>query len=229
MKNRILLSVALIALPSVASAQIMLGSAKAIDGDTFAFGDDVIRIHGIDALEATQTCSRDNEVWECGKAATNLMRELLSHGNLQCRQMDRDHYGRAVSVCAVGGRDIGQEMVAAGLAVALPQYSTSYITAEERARAQGEGIWSWSFQMPADYRAENPHFEEPRPPERKAQIWSSTPTSPHHRSSQDVYYRNCDAARAAGAAPIRRGEPGYRPFLDADNDGIACEPYHGRR
>jgi hypothetical protein len=44
-----------------------------------------------------------------------------------------------------------------------------------------------------------------------------------------VYYRNCDEARAAGAAPIRRGEPGYRPPLDRDDDGIACEPYRGRR
>jgi hypothetical protein len=39
-----------------------------------------------------------------------------------------------------------------------------------------------------------------------------------------VYYPNCDAARADGAAPIRIGEPGYRPALDADHDGIACEP-----
>jgi hypothetical protein len=40
-----------------------------------------------------------------------------------------------------------------------------------------------------------------------------------------VYYPNCATARAAGAAPMRKGEPGYRPALDADNDGIACEPY----
>jgi len=39
----------------------------------------------------------------------------------------------------------------------------------------------------------------------------------------DVYYANCSEARAAGAAPIRRGEPGYRSALDRDNDGIACE------
>lgn len=38
-----------------------------------------------------------------------------------------------------------------------------------------------------------------------------------------VYYRNCAAARAAGAAPIYRGEPGYARHLDRDNDGIACE------
>lgn len=40
----------------------------------------------------------------------------------------------------------------------------------------------------------------------------------------EVYYPNCATARAVGAAPINRGEPGYRPELDADSDGIACEP-----
>jgi len=38
-----------------------------------------------------------------------------------------------------------------------------------------------------------------------------------------VYYANCAAARAAGAAPLYRGDPGYRPALDRDNDGVACE------
>lgn len=41
----------------------------------------------------------------------------------------------------------------------------------------------------------------------------------------DAYYANCDAARAAGVAPIARGAPGYRPALDRDDDGWACEPY----
>ena len=36
-------------------------------------------------------------------------------------------------------------------------------------------------------------------------------------------FRNCTAARAAGAAPVRRGDPGYAPHLDRDNDGIGCE------
>jgi hypothetical protein len=36
-------------------------------------------------------------------------------------------------------------------------------------------------------------------------------------------FRNCAAARAAGAAPLRRGQPGYASHLDADDDGIACE------
>ena len=41
--------------------------------------------------------------------------------------------------------------------------------------------------------------------------------------SSGTFYKNCSEARAAGAAPIYRGEPGYREKLDRDNDGIACE------
>jgi hypothetical protein len=38
-----------------------------------------------------------------------------------------------------------------------------------------------------------------------------------------VYYPNCAAARAAGAAPIHVGQEGYRPALDRNGNGIACE------
>lgn len=38
-----------------------------------------------------------------------------------------------------------------------------------------------------------------------------------------AYYKNCAAARAAGAAPVLIGEPGYGPHLDRDGDGIGCE------
>lgn len=36
-------------------------------------------------------------------------------------------------------------------------------------------------------------------------------------------YRNCSAARAAGAAPVYSNEPGYGRHLDRDGDGIGCE------
>ena len=36
-------------------------------------------------------------------------------------------------------------------------------------------------------------------------------------------YRNCSEARAAGAAPLYRGAPGYSARLDRDGDGVACE------
>jgi hypothetical protein len=42
-------------------------------------------------------------------------------------------------------------------------------------------------------------------------------------------FPNCSAARAVGVAPARRGEPGYWPSHDADDDGIACENFPVRR
>jgi Excalibur calcium-binding domain len=53
--------------------------------------------------------------------------------------------------------------------------------------------------------------------------WISAGT-PSQSGDTRVYYPDCAIARAAGAAPIHIGEPGYRPELDADSDGIACEP-----
>ncbi len=64
-----------------------------------------------------------------------------------------------------------------------------------------------------------------RPPDMSS-VWSSMSAVSR---LLPVYYRNCDGARAAGTAPIHRGQPGYRSGLDADNDGVACEPWRGRR
>lgn len=42
-------------------------------------------------------------------------------------------------------------------------------------------------------------------------------------SSSGAAFRNCAAARAAGAAPVHYGESGYGSHLDRDGDGIGCE------
>lgn len=60
---------------------------------------------------------------------------------------------------------------------------------------------------------------KPKPKPKPARTQEAEPTA--------VYYRNCDAARAAGAAPVRRGDPGYASHLDRDGDGVGCEPYDG--
>ena len=50
------------------------------------------------------------------------------------------------------------------------------------------------------------------------------PEAPVPAAPADVYYQRCADARAAGAAPLYIGQPGYRPGLDGDGDGVACEP-----
>lgn len=65
-----------------------------------------------------------------------------------------------------------------------------------------------------------PGFGRPRP----ASGPRYRPPPPSRRPpGGSVYYANCDEARDAGAAPIYRGQPGYRPELDGDGDGVACE------
>jgi hypothetical protein len=51
---------------------------------------------------------------------------------------------------------------------------------------------------------------------------TSAPAAPAPASAS-VYFASCDAARTAGAAPMYQGEPGYRPALDRNKDGVACE------
>ena len=72
---------------------------------------------------------------------------------------------------------------------------------------------------PPGRRPEHPHPPRPRrdPHYRRPR----TRRHPHHR--RNVYYANCAAVRAAGKAPLYRGQPGYRSGLDRDGDGIACE------
>jgi len=47
---------------------------------------------------------------------------------------------------------------------------------------------------------------------------TTTPTA-----SSSVYYKDCEAAWEAGAAPIPSNKPGYRIELDSDKNGVACE------
>ncbi|MBZ9753495.1 excalibur calcium-binding domain-containing protein [Deinococcus sp. HMF7604] len=51
----------------------------------------------------------------------------------------------------------------------------------------------------------------------------TSPAQPPAPPSSPVRYANCAAVRAAGKAPLLRGQPGYSTALDRDGDGRACE------
>lgn len=55
--------------------------------------------------------------------------------------------------------------------------------------------------------------EEPTPPA----------PAPQPVRAPTQMYSSCAQARAAGAAPLYEGDPGYNPRLDRDKDGVACE------
>jgi hypothetical protein len=67
-----------------------------------------------------------------------------------------------------------------------------------------------------------PATPEPEPAPKKSSS-SSGSSGSSSSGGGDVYYKNCTAAREAGAAPVHRGDPGYDKHLDRDGDGIGCE------
>ncbi|MCG2621071.1 DUF1524 domain-containing protein [Arthrobacter sp. I2-34] len=53
---------------------------------------------------------------------------------------------------------------------------------------------------------------------------SSTPgTAAAEPAPSTVVYQNCAAVKAAGAAPIRAGDPGWDSKFDRDGDGVGCD------
>ena len=67
-----------------------------------------------------------------------------------------------------------------------------------------------------------------------ADVWGAPTVVDHHITDPvesadpgdgvgSVPFDSCDAARAAGAAPVHAGDPGYGTHLDGDGDGTACE------
>ena len=88
-----------------------------IDGDTFYYRGEKIRIADIDAPE-TSGAQCDFEA-ELGERATLRLRELLNDGPFELQSFqsrDTDRYGRKLRVVIRDGVSIGERLVAEGLA-----------------------------------------------------------------------------------------------------------------
>lgn len=111
-----------------------------------------IRLHGIDAPEIRQTCTRGDEKYPCGQAATEALMKIAADKEISCQRKDVDRYGRIVAVCFVGETDINARMVVLGWALAYRRYSTDYMDEEAKAKASRVGIWTGEFMKPWEWR-----------------------------------------------------------------------------
>lgn len=180
---------------------------RVIDGDTFVMaGGERVRVLGIDSCEAG---SRG------GDSATVAAETLLDGKSVTLRQegsADRDGFGRLLRYVQLeDGRDFGSVMIVSSHTSVYEggDASAGYM-ADLRARDSGRACGGSETTS-----------SRPAPPPAPAPRTTSAPTA--DAPSGGAYYRNCDAAEAAGAAPMLRGQPGYRGPLDRDDDGIACE------
>ncbi len=136
--------------PAIGTA--MRGRAHVIDADTLDIAGVRIRLHGIDAPERDQNCTRSGAAWRCGQQASAALSGLVEGRELRCDLRDRDRFGRMVGVCWLGETDVNRWLVDAGWAVAYQRFSMEYVGAEAAARQARRGIWSGTFTMPEEHR-----------------------------------------------------------------------------
>lgn len=106
------------------------------------------RLFGVDAAEGKQVCP---DSWPAGLEARAHLVGLIGGRTVECHQVERDRYGRSVSICYAGGDDLSAAMVGAGMALAFTRYSAQYVDAERQAAARGLGLhahdclpaWEW--------------------------------------------------------------------------------------
>ncbi|HEV2124285.1 MAG TPA: thermonuclease family protein [Chloroflexota bacterium] len=112
-------------------------------------------MHGIDAPELDQSCTRDGRAWACGQEAADQLKRLVTGRELRCDPVGTDQHDRTLARCYQGGVDINRIMVESGYAVAYRKYSSEFVAAEEEAKAAKRGIWASTFELPSVYRQED--------------------------------------------------------------------------
>ncbi|TJW52023.1 MAG: thermonuclease family protein [Mesorhizobium sp.] len=140
-------------------ADPIAGIASVIDGDTIEIHGQRIRFNGIDAPESSQQCDDASGFrYQCGaKAAAALDGFLSESRSVHCEFVSWDSYGRYVGNCSRGdGINIAGWLVENGNALDWPKYSGgAYARHQATAKAARRGIWSGSFQVPWEWRAEH--------------------------------------------------------------------------
>lgn len=140
------------------------------------------------------------EVGQCGygPASKNMARLVLNKRVVLVpgARTDKDRYGRLLRYVDYRGTDEGLAQIKSGLAIARYDSRDGY--------------------------GAHPREQEYIKADAASPNRCAGPT-PQTQSPSPVLYPNCDAARAAGAAPLYQGDPGYNKDLDGDGDGVACE------
>lgn len=199
---------------AAASAASAVVVTRVIDGDTVELDNgDEVRLIGIDAPERGS----------CGYEEATARLTDLSQGKAATLEPgasdDMDKYDRLLRYLVVGGTDAGEVLLSEGLAV--PRYNSSDgygAHPKEAAYAQVAQPSSVTCTQPVPAPQAQP--QQPAPVQQPAPQPAPAPVA---EAPSSVYFKNCSAARAAGAAPVYVGRPGYGTHLDRDGDGVGCE------
>ncbi len=131
-----------------------------VDGDTLWVGNHEIRLYGIDAPEATQSCIKDGLSRNyCHIQASNHLERLAFHKDFECEFKIKDkkpwiRYGRYIADCRVGTLDVSKDLVSNGWAYADPKYGEGYQADQIYAEEKELGIHATEHKAPWIWRKE---------------------------------------------------------------------------
>jgi endonuclease YncB( thermonuclease family) len=145
-------------LPLIGANVEVKGKATVIGNDALRIGNTVVRLTGIEALDADQRCPRANaragRTWACGDDAREALGRLVRGRVIACEAGSADKLGVAWGRCRDGTKDLAQELVRAGFAFAEIGLVSPYKTAQAEAQAAKAGIWSVpTAERPQDWRS----------------------------------------------------------------------------
>ncbi|MEM9030130.1 MAG: thermonuclease family protein [Pseudomonadota bacterium] len=139
---------------TVSGAQVVVGTARVIDGDTLEINERRVRLLGIDAPEAAQELTLVTGGTDfLGRGAALMLRSLVRESAVRCElSSQRDDRGVDLAMCFSGTVDLGATMVARGMAMATVSYRSPYIAIEAEARNARRGFWRDKTEAPWAFR-----------------------------------------------------------------------------
>ncbi|MDL5154481.1 thermonuclease family protein [Actinomycetospora termitidis] len=197
---------------------------RVIDGDTFVItGGTEVRVLGIDSCEAPTVG---------GRKATRAAEDAILGQSVRLTAepgVDRDRYDRQLRYVSYSGGDFAEMMVRADhTAIYTKGRNDASVSVQARLRSlDGNGrtcggTTTTTRPQPAPVVGNPSPKPQPKPVATPKPAPRPVAAAPKPAPSVGAF-KNCTEARAAGAAPLYRGGPGYAAKLDRDGDGVACE------
>jgi endonuclease YncB( thermonuclease family) len=142
--------------PAVPKARAIEFAGRApvvADGESLRIDGRLVRLWGMRAPPLSLQCrDKGGQSYACGVRAREALQALIGAREVTCHQRSTIPDFGLLAACAVGGIDLGQEMVRRGWAIAERRFE-GYMAQEIEARRAGEGLWSGSFSDPDLWKA----------------------------------------------------------------------------
>ncbi|HBS22804.1 MULTISPECIES: thermonuclease family protein [Thalassospira] len=126
-------------------------------GDSFTLDGSEVSLFGIDALEALQTCGKEEQDLPCGEMARNALIGFTAGQTVTCIPVYNSSAEKAwISQCTVGDFNLSSAMIQSGFATISKDPSLILSDQQALARQQKRGMWGTRFEMPASWRSMHP-------------------------------------------------------------------------